>query len=349
MLEVQERNKWSARLSAILVAAALPATQDSAGRMCELGERERTCMGRRVSTLKSQVRYCEGFIAWLSRATGLWWPSSAFGAGKKVEQLFGYVSFDAFIVQRDWLEVGFALWKKMGLDSGSSERDFFLTRPNRDLDGCVLAMARYCDAAALILTLPRRWTCIDSLGETQPMLLQNLASCWMEHSERSTITTWARCCGRLPEVIGRMCRWQQSCAEDYARASRLLVEGAQEAIASAIRAGKGEADFLDEENLWDQISWKYGSEFGEAFMEDQISRLRYFGPSARRPNRGDETPRVVDSPIAEELGSTEEVERLKQTFHLADTQLDTEPDLGEVLASSSEDESRPLPPAILLR
>ena len=38
---------------------------------------KRTCKGRRASTLKSQGRYCGGFIAWLSLATGLWWPSSA--------------------------------------------------------------------------------------------------------------------------------------------------------------------------------------------------------------------------------------------------------------------------------
>ena len=76
MLEVQERNKWSARISAILVAAALLATRDSAGRMCELGELKRTGKGRRASTLKLHVRYCDGFVAWLSLATGLLWPSS---------------------------------------------------------------------------------------------------------------------------------------------------------------------------------------------------------------------------------------------------------------------------------
>ena len=53
---------------------------------------------------------------------------------------------------------------------------------------------------------------------------------------------------------------------------------------------------------------------GEAFLEVQISRLGYFDPCAFRPSRGDEIPRVVDSPIAEELGSAEEVEQLKQTF-----------------------------------
>ena len=79
------------------------------------------------------------------------------------------------------------------------------------------------------------------------MLLQNLASRWTEHSVRSTITTWARGCGILPEAFEGLCRWQQSCSEDYIKGSRLLVEGAQEAIASAIWAGKGEADFLDGE------------------------------------------------------------------------------------------------------
>ena len=126
---------------------------------------------------------------------------------------------EAFVVQRDWLEIGFVSGKKTGLESGSSERDFFLTRPSRALGGCVLAMTRYCDAAAMTLALSRRWTCIDSLGEIQPMLLQNLASGWTEHSERSTVTTWARCCGILPEVFKRLCRWQQSCSEEYIRGS----------------------------------------------------------------------------------------------------------------------------------
>ena len=100
------------------------------------------------------------------------------------------------------------------------------------------------------------------------MLLQNLASCWTGRSERSTITTLARGCGILPEAFEGLCRWQQSCSEDYIRGSRLLVEGAQEAIASAIWAGKGEADFLDGETCGirslgsraarlEKLSWKF--------------------------------------------------------------------------------------------
>ena len=160
----------------------------------------------------------------------------------------------------------------------------------------------------------------------------------------------------LPEVIKRLGRWQQSCAENDVRVSRLLIEGAQEVIASSIRSGKGEADFLDEENLWDQISRKFGNEIGKARLEDQISRLRYFGRGASRSSRSDETPRVVGSPVAEVLEDAVEVVQLEQIVRLADTQLDPEPDLDEVLASSgaeaevdSEDESHPLPPSVLQR
>ena len=119
---------------------------------------------------------------------------------------------EAFVGQRDWLEIGSVSGKKTGLESGSSERDCFFARPNRGLEGCVPAMARYCDAAAMTLALSWRWTGFDSLGETQQMLLQNIPSCWAEHSGRSTITTWARGCWILPEVFLRRCRWQQSCS-----------------------------------------------------------------------------------------------------------------------------------------
>ena len=45
--------------------------------MCELSELRRTCKGRRSSTLKTHVKYCEGFLSWLSLSSGRLWPSSA--------------------------------------------------------------------------------------------------------------------------------------------------------------------------------------------------------------------------------------------------------------------------------
>ena len=78
------------------------------------------------------------------------------GLHNLLEQLCIYVAFHAFLEHCNWLEVGFLLWRQMGLDSSTAERDFFLTRPNKSLSGCVLAMARYADASAMSLALAKR-------------------------------------------------------------------------------------------------------------------------------------------------------------------------------------------------
>ena len=220
------------------------------------------------------------------------------GAGKKVERLCIYVSYRAFIEHDTWLEVGFGLWRQMGLDSATSERDFFLTRPNKALSGCVLAMARYADAAAMSLALSGRWTYVNELGVVQQMLLPNVALCWTEHSERSTLATWARCCEVLPETSRRLCRWQQGCDEDYVRATRLLIEGAQEKIALSIKASKGGRDHLDEGNIWEQLQWKFGDEVGTSFLDEQVGRLRFFGEGAA-------TPKLVEPCLRSPVASVE--------------------------------------------
>ena len=93
-----------------------------------------------------------------------------------------------------------------------------------------------------------------------------------------------------------LCRWQQGCVENYIRATRLLIEGAQEKIASAIKAGRGARDFLDEGNLWEQLLWKFGDELGTSFLDEQVSRLRFFG-------EGLATPRLVEPPVHSPTGA----------------------------------------------
>ena len=107
-----------------------------------------------------------------------------------------------------------------------------------------------------------------------PMLLPGLGLFWTEHSERATLATWARCCKVAPETAKKMCRWQQSCDEEYIRTTRLLVEAAQALIADTIKKGKRGVDFLDEENLWEQLLWRCDSgDWGLDFMREQIGRL----------------------------------------------------------------------------
>ena len=62
-------------VSAILVAAALPATRDSAGRWCELGELKRTCKG--TQGFYAEVA-CEVLWRLLRLAFAGHWPMVAF-------------------------------------------------------------------------------------------------------------------------------------------------------------------------------------------------------------------------------------------------------------------------------
>lgn len=46
-----------------------------------------------------------------------------------------YISREAWISEKSWLEVGRKLWSAMGVESGLQMRDFMLPWPNRDRSG----------------------------------------------------------------------------------------------------------------------------------------------------------------------------------------------------------------------
>ena len=73
------------RLLHLLTAAKFPAPLDAPGQLCELSELKRTSKGRRASKRKAHVKYCEGFLSWLSLATGRLWPSSSMDLVKYLE------------------------------------------------------------------------------------------------------------------------------------------------------------------------------------------------------------------------------------------------------------------------
>ena len=78
-----------------------------------------------------------GFVADLTR-------TKTTGAGKKVELMEVYVSRQAYIVDKDWLVVGFDLWKAM-----DTNRDYLLALPNFERDNVVQKPARWVEANAL--------------------------------------------------------------------------------------------------------------------------------------------------------------------------------------------------------
>ena len=75
--------------------------------------------------------------------------SKTSGPGRKLKILPVFVSRDAYIEQPMWLEIGWLVWKRLGVEAGLQDRDFLLPAPNGRLDGFMRRLAPYAMASAM--------------------------------------------------------------------------------------------------------------------------------------------------------------------------------------------------------
>ena len=79
-------------------------------------------------------------------ASGVWatlMKTKTTGPGKRILQCKVYVSKEAYLEEKDWLEVGLELWKRLGFEAELSGRDFMLPMPDEALDGFARRVATY--------------------------------------------------------------------------------------------------------------------------------------------------------------------------------------------------------------
>jgi hypothetical protein len=83
---------------------------------------------------------------------------------------------------------------------------------------------------------------------------------------------------RFPkEYRDRLGGWSATGSDEYVRTSRKIVHDVQGAIASAIRAGRGRPDFLDEEQVREQMhDIMVAADVEAEDMNEQLLRLHYF-------------------------------------------------------------------------
>ena len=177
------------------------------------------------------------------------------GPGKKTQLLRIWVNELCWIRHRHWLEVGYDLWKRLGKEAGLGARDFGLPCPARDLRGFVKRPASYNVASKCSQALFNGLQC-DYEGSTVPLLALGAGLLWTEHSERTTMRTWADAAGISPEVKKQMGRWVPTTDQAYERTGRANVLRAQEKIASFIRKSIGRRDVLDEAAVFSALAEK---------------------------------------------------------------------------------------------
>ena len=232
-----------------------------------------------------------GFFAMIER-------TKTTGAGKKIEVLEIHVSWGAFLVNCQWLKVGFDIWKGM-----NTERDYLLALPNEDRTDIVQKPARWAEAQALsqalftTLALPVQ-TQVERLdddddgfvlegawkwdqGDSTLFIAAPAVSLWTEHSDRSVLKTWVTMLGGSSDLTKRLGRWQPESSEEYIRSTRRMIEMAQTKVASRMRASPGMPDIADEESVMEALRKRmelHGTT--EDIIVSQLGLLRLFQPTA---------------------------------------------------------------------
>ena len=174
------------------------------------------------------------------------------GPGKKVAVLKVFITKEAFVEERRWLETGWFLWEQMAEETFTSQRDFFLPAPQVGLMRHQRRMASYAAASASTQALFAALTWRDT-GVEEKMLVDGVGSLWTEHSERVTMRTWAGAAGVPESICKRMGRWTPTVDQAYDRSVKAQVMTAQEHTATYIRRNLGRTDPFDENAVLTEV------------------------------------------------------------------------------------------------
>ena len=142
--------------------------------------------------------------------------SKTTGVGRRVEVQTFYISDKAWLLSETWLEEGYRIFERFGVEARNEKRDFLMARPNKGLDGFRSSMVSYSDAMSMSRAILRELRAqMRSGGEMEFLIVDDeVGSFWSEHSERVTMASWAGALKIPQEVIKRWGRWAPSVDEE---------------------------------------------------------------------------------------------------------------------------------------
>ena len=204
--------------------------------------------------------------------------SKTSGPGKRVILLPFYISRQAWIMEKDWLEVGWKLWSAMGTSSGLATRDFMLPWPDKSCNGFVRKVVDYPIASTMSQALFNEIRMGKGEG-SKPLLQPGLGVLWTERSERVTVRTWSQA-ARIPEDVRRMIgRWRPSADEAYEQNVKVNVLRSQKVMAMFIKENMANSDPFDETNVVQLVEQRMrGMGFKQEECDEQMMCLMTFMP-----------------------------------------------------------------------
>eukprot|EP00913_Durusdinium_trenchii_P028161 g26404.t1 len=264
--------------------------------------------------------------------------SKTSGPGKRVILLPFYISKEAWIVEKEWLLVGWRLWTAMGAESGMHTRDFMLPWPNKARDGFIRKVVDYPIASTMSQALFNELLARPG-PEKKNLLGPGLGVLWTEHSERATVRTWAQA-ARVPEDVRRMLgRWRPSADEGYERNVKINVLRCQAVLALFIKENMSNADPFDETTVIQLVAQRM-REMGSSQddCDEQMMRLMSFMPGvgAAKPCNRPKWTTTGPVVLVEESEATVGVEQETTEQPVKDEQQGVEWPVGRRTAPSTE-------------
>jgi hypothetical protein len=207
--------------------------------------------------------------------TGRLTQTKTSGAGKKARELPLFIPAGAFIVRRDWQEVGYGLWSQLDND----DRDFFLPRVKADLVTHGKSPASGRDLSILgallltYLTVPEYLTTGEKfeLGDlveenSEPgtiaesrwitgkvkLLPPNLVPGWTGHSERATLPSLFAAMGVSKAERDPLGRWSATGSDEYVRTYKALMRNLTGKLRGAVCSGML-SEVGDEEDAMEDV------------------------------------------------------------------------------------------------
>lgn len=218
-----------------------------------------------------------------------------------------YISRQAWIMEKDWLETGWKLWSSMGASAGLLTRDFMLPWPDKSCQGFIRKVVDSPIASTMSQALFNEIRLGREEG-AKPLLYPGLGVLWTERSERVTVRTWAQA-ARIPEDARKMIgRWRPSADEADEQNVKVNVLRSQKVLATFVKENMANSDPFDETTVVQLVEQRMqGMGCGQEECDEQMMRLMTFMPchDAAKPClrlKWTTRPMVL---VVEEAGSVE--------------------------------------------
>ena len=178
--------------------------------------------------------------------------SKTTGVGKSVQELWFWVSAEAWLIEKEWLEIGWNLFRQFVTD-----RSFFLPLPTKDEEAFSTREPDYAqwnttdrrllaDTAVLEMAGDEDWDgTLIPVESDKRLLVTGAQSFWVGHGDRATLNSWAAALDISRTRRDPCGRWGPTGSDEYTRVSRDLVLGVQSEVAKRARTADGKDVFFE--------------------------------------------------------------------------------------------------------